>query len=88
MEQIKAAFTKAAKGELKNHLAVSTLPLVSIDFKANPNGATVDLYSSSAVNNHLFNILSWYDNEWGYVRQTVYLIEYLAKEISEFNKKA
>jgi glyceraldehyde 3-phosphate dehydrogenase len=81
MEQIKAVFTKAAKGELKNHLAVSTLPLVSVDFKANPNGATVDLYSSSAVNNHLFNILSWYDNEWGYVRQTVYLVEYLVSKI-------
>ncbi len=81
MDKIKAAFTKAARGELKNHLAISTLPLVSIDFKANPNGAIVDLYSSSAVNDHLFNILSWYDNEWGYVRQTVYLVEYLAKKI-------
>ena len=81
MDKIKTAFTNAAKGELKNHLAVSTLPLVSIDFKGNPNGATVDLYSSSAVNEHLFNILSWYDNEWGYVRQTVYLVEYFAKKI-------
>jgi glyceraldehyde 3-phosphate dehydrogenase len=82
MDKLKAAYEKAAKGELKKHLAVSTLPLVSIDFKGNPHGATVDLYSSAVVNNHLVNILSWYDNEWGYVTQTVYLLEYLAKRIA------
>lgn len=83
MDKLKTAFTKAAQGELKNHLAVSSLPLVSIDFKGNTNGATVDLYSSSVVNSHLVNILSWYDNEWGYVRQTVYLLEYLAKKMAQ-----
>lgn len=82
MEKLKAAFSKAANNELKNHLAVSTLPLVSIDFKGNPHGATVDLFSSAVVNNKLVNILSWYDNEWGYVHQTIYLLEYLAKRIS------
>lgn len=81
MEEVKAAFTKAAQGELKNHLNVSTLPLVSIDFKGNPHGATVDLFSSSMVNENFFNILSWYDNEWGYVAQTVYLLEYIAQKI-------
>ena len=81
MEKIKAAFTAASKGELKNHLGVSTLPLVSIDFKGNSNGATVDLYSSFMVNKNFFNILSWYDNEWGYVAQTVYLLEYIAGRI-------
>lgn len=86
-KKLKAAFEKAAKGELKNHLAVSTLPLVSIDFKQNPHGASVDLYSSTVVNSHLVNILSWYDNEWGYVRQTVYLLEYLAKRVADFKSK-
>ncbi len=81
MQKIKAAFEKAAKGELKNHLAVNNLPLVSIDFKGNPHGATVDLYSSTVVNDHFVNVLAWYDNEWGYVHQTIYLLEYLAKRI-------
>ena len=87
IKKIKTAFEKAAKGELKNHLGVSTLPLVSIDFKQNPNGATVDLYSSSVINSHFVNILSWYDNEWGYVHQTVYLLEYLAKRVAGFKNK-
>lgn len=83
MDKVKAAFEKAAKGELKNHLAVSTLPLVSVDFKGAPYGATVDLFSSAHVNDHLFNILSWYDNEWGYVHQTIYLLEHISKKISK-----
>src|SRR5207248_2336482 len=49
------AYTKAANGELKNHLAVSSLPLVSIDFRGNPNGAVVDLYSTEVVNGNLVN---------------------------------
>jgi glyceraldehyde 3-phosphate dehydrogenase len=86
-KKLKSAFEKAAKGELKNHLEVSNLPLVSIDFKQNPHGAIVDLYSSSVVNSHFVNVLSWYDNEWGYVRQTVYLMEYLAKRVAAYKTK-
>jgi glyceraldehyde-3-phosphate dehydrogenase type I len=81
-KKLKAAFVKAAAGDLKGHLAVNTLPLVSVDFKASPAGASIDLYSSSIVNPHFVNILAWYDNEWGYVAQTVMLLEYLCKRIS------
>jgi glyceraldehyde 3-phosphate dehydrogenase len=81
-KKLKAAFIKAAAGDLKGHLAVNTLPLVSVDFKASPAGASIDLYSSSIVNPHFVNILAWYDNEWGYVAQTVMLLEYLCKRIS------
>lgn len=81
MDEIKAAFKKAAQGDLKNHLAASELPLVSIDFKGTTVGASVDLYSSSQANENFVNILAWYDNEWGYVGQTVYLLEYIANKI-------
>ncbi len=80
-QAVKKAFEKAAAGELKSHLAVSNLPLVSIDFRGNPNGAIVDLYSTEVVNGNLVNVMAWYDNEWGYVQQMVYLLEYLAKRI-------
>ncbi len=76
------AFKKASQGELKNHLDVSDLPLVSTDFKGNPNGAIIDLVSTEVVDGKLANILAWYDNEWGYVQQMVYLLEYMAKKIS------
>jgi glyceraldehyde 3-phosphate dehydrogenase len=81
-EALNKAFTKASQGELKGNLAVNNLPLVSVDFRGNPHGAIVDLYSTEVVNGQLVNILSWYDNEWGYVQQMVYLLEYLSKKIS------
>lgn len=82
LQELNKAFKKASLGELKNQLAVSDLPLVSIDFRGNPNGAIVDLFSNEVVNGRLVNILAWYDNEWGYVQQMVYLLEYLCKRIS------
>jgi len=85
-QAVKKAFEKAAAGPLKNHLAVSHLPLVSIDFRRNPNGSIVDLYSTEVVNENLVNALAWYDNEWGYVQQMVYLLEYLAKRIGSQKK--
>ncbi len=81
VEKLKTAFVKASKQGLKNSLAVSELPLVSVDFKGNPHGAVVDLYSSTLVNDKFVNLLAWYDNEWGYVAQTIKLLEYLAGKI-------
>lgn len=83
IQTVNKAFEKAAAGELKRLLSVSKLPLVSVDFRGNPHGAIVDLYSTEVVNNHLANILAWYDNEWGYVQQMVYLLEYMAKKIDK-----
>src|SRR3989344_1258355 len=82
-KSVNDAFTRASQTSLKNHLAVSSLPLVSTDFRGNPNGAIVDLPSTEVVDGHLVNLLSWYDNEWGYVRQMAYLVEYLAKRIAK-----
>ena len=35
------------------------------------------------VNGRLANILAWYDNEWGYVQQMVYLLEYFLQLYAE-----
>jgi len=86
-ESVNMAFEKAAEGPLRRLLSVSKLPLVSVDFRGNPHGAIVDLYSTEVVNGNLVNILSWYDNEWGYVQQMVYLLEYMAKRIRVQNGK-
>ena len=88
LQSLKKAFEKAATGGLRGYLGVSKEPLVSIDFRGNPNGAIVDLYSTELVNGNLANVLAWYDNEWGYVQQMVYLLEYLAKRIQRVEAKA
>lgn len=82
VQSINRAFEKAAQGPLKAKIGISKLPLVSVDFRRNPHGAVVDLYSTDVVDYHLVNILAWYDNEWGYVQQMVYLLEYLARRIN------
>ncbi len=82
-QALNKVFQKAASGELSRHLSTSTLPLVSIDFRGNPHGAIVDLLSTEIVNGNFINVLAWYDNEWGYVQQMVYLLEYLARRIAK-----
>ncbi len=76
------AFSEAAAGSLKNHLGVSNLPLVSTDFRGNPNGAVIDLLANEVVDGKLVNVLAWYDNEWGYVTQMMNLLEYICKKVA------
>ena len=48
-------------------LKVSRDPLVSSDIVGEPYGAIVDLESTRVIDGDLVKVLSWYDNEWGYV---------------------
>ncbi len=52
-------------------LSVSDEPLVSSDIIGIPYGATVDLKFTKVIGGNLVKILSWYDNEWGYVSTLV-----------------
>jgi glyceraldehyde 3-phosphate dehydrogenase len=60
-------------------LAVSEEPLVSSDVIGMPYGAIVDLKFTKVVGGNLVKVLSWYDNEWGYVTT-------LVKHITEIKK--
>lgn len=77
-EEINEAFKKAAKGELKGIIGVTEEPLVSMDFKGDPNSAIVDLPLTMA-NENLVKVVGWYDNEWGYANRLVELAEYISK---------
>lgn len=76
-EEVNAAFTKAANGELKGVLAVSNEPLVSVDYIGNLSSSTIDLLSTNVVDGTLVNITSWYDNEMGYSARCVDLLRYI-----------
>jgi len=76
-EQVNAALKKAAEGELKGILAYSEEPLVSVDFKGNPNSSIVDGLSTMFIEDKMVKVISWYDNEWGYSNRAVDLIEYV-----------
>ena len=79
VEQINDAFRAAANGALKNILAVSDEPLVSVDYTGNPNSSIVDAISTAVIDKRMVKVLSWYDNEWGYSCRCVDLAVLIAR---------
>ncbi|MCH7605260.1 type I glyceraldehyde-3-phosphate dehydrogenase [Patescibacteria group bacterium] len=82
VEEINNILTKASKSSRwKDILAVTTEPLVSSDIIGQRYGAIVDLNMTRVVDGNLVKVLSWYDNEWGYVSTLVKHIELAAKNL-------
>lgn len=79
-EEINDAFRKAAKEPyFQGILDATDEKLVSSDFIGNPHSSIVDLDSTSVVDGDLINVVSWYDNEWGYSNRLVELTADVAK---------
>jgi glyceraldehyde 3-phosphate dehydrogenase len=76
-EEVNAALREAAEGRLKGILAMSDDPLVSIDFRGNPNSSIVDAPYTKVMEGDFLKVLSWYDNEWGYSSRCVDLLRKL-----------
>ncbi|MST04101.1 MAG: type I glyceraldehyde-3-phosphate dehydrogenase [Candidatus Pacebacteria bacterium] len=53
--------------------------VVSSDILGEPYGAIIDLNFTKVVDGDLVKILSWYDNEWGYVATLIKHIEGVAR---------
>ena len=77
-EEVNQALKNAANEELQGILAFSEEPLVSIDFKGNPNSSIVDAGNTKVIDGTCVKILSWYDNEWGYSCRVRDLVKYIA----------
>ena len=77
IEEVNAAFKKAAQGELKGILDVSDEPLVSTDYIGNLFSSVVDSKSTNVIDGTLVHVSSWYDNEIGYSARCVDLLAYL-----------
>lgn len=80
VEEVNQALTDAANGKMKGILAVETEPLVSIDFRGNPNSSIVDAENTKVIDGTCIKILSWYDNEWGYSCRVRDLVKYLGSK--------
>ncbi|MDE0103481.1 MAG: type I glyceraldehyde-3-phosphate dehydrogenase [Bryobacterales bacterium] len=77
-EAVNEALKAAADGPLKGVLAYTEEPLVSCDFKGNPNSSIVDGAMTRVVGENMVKVLAWYDNEWGYSNRVVDLVQRLA----------
>lgn len=65
----------ASHHEFRGILDVSDKPLVSIDYKGNPYSSVVDSLLTKVIDDTFVTVVSWYDNEWGYVHQMCELIK-------------
>lgn len=76
-DEVKAAFKKAADGELKGVLAYTEEEVVSQDFVGETHTSTFDANAGIALNDNFFKLISWYDNEYGYSSKLVDLSTYV-----------
>lgn len=68
VEEVNAILMEAAQSpRWKGILTVTNEQLVSSDVLGQETGALVDLRMTKVVDGDLVKVLSWYDNEWGYV---------------------
>lgn len=72
VDEINGIFKNAAVNpRWSGVVAVSSEPLVSSDIVGMPYGAIIDLSCTKVIDHDLAQVVSWYDNEWGYVSTLV-----------------
>jgi glyceraldehyde 3-phosphate dehydrogenase len=75
-EEINKILKEAAESpRWKGILKASEDDIVSSDIIKEPYGAIVDLQFTKVIDGNLVKVLSWYDNEWGYVAMLIKHIE-------------
>jgi len=80
VKEVNTILTKAARSrQWKGILQVTKDPIVSSDVLGQPYAAIVDLNFTRVVDGDLIKVLSWYDNEWGYVATLVRHVQLAAK---------
>ena len=80
VEEINAAYKKAAEGELKGILMYTEDPIVSSDIVGDPHSSIYDSGLVRVIDNTV-KISSWYDNEWGYSNRLVELTALVASKL-------
>ncbi len=76
VSDVNGAMKSAAEGSLKGILGYSDEPLVSADYVHCPYSSVVDSIETRVMDK-MIKVVSWYDNEWGYVCRLIELAERL-----------
>jgi glyceraldehyde 3-phosphate dehydrogenase len=80
IDEIKAAYKKAAAGPLKGILLYTEDPIVSSDIVTDPHSSIFDAGLVKVIDNTV-KISAWYDNEWGYSNRLVDLTVLVANKL-------
>jgi glyceraldehyde 3-phosphate dehydrogenase len=78
VEEINAAFKKAAEGPLRGVLQYNDEPTVSIDYNGNPHSSIFDSTNTMVMDGNLVKVMAWYDNEMGFSNRMVDVAKFIA----------
>jgi glyceraldehyde 3-phosphate dehydrogenase len=75
VQEVNAAFERAASGPLQGILQYSEDPLVSTDIVGSAFSAIFDSLLTVVLDGTMVKVIAWYDNEWGYSNRIVDLVQ-------------
>ncbi len=75
--EISAAMKKASESYLKGYLSYTEDEVVSSDFIHCAASSIYDQGSGIELNKRFFNLVSWYDNQWGYSCRVADLLKFM-----------
>lgn len=76
VDEVNKSFMRSSVGPMKGILGYSDEPLVSIDYVHCPYSSVVDSIETRSMG-EMVKVVSWYDNEWGYVCRLIEVAERL-----------
>ncbi len=79
-EELRKVLKEAADSRLKGIMGYEEEPLVSIDYKGNPNSSTIDAEFTQVMQGNMAKVVTWYDNEWGYSNRVADLANYMSQK--------
>jgi glyceraldehyde 3-phosphate dehydrogenase len=71
VEEVNKLMQEASAGYLKNILAYTDAPLVSVDFNHDPHSSIFDATMTKVIEGTLVKVCAWYDNEWGFSNRMI-----------------
>jgi glyceraldehyde 3-phosphate dehydrogenase len=86
VEEINAAFAKAATGKLAGILRYTEDEIVSSDIVNDPHSCVFDAGLTMSMGK-MVKVNGWYDNEWGYSNRLVDLTMFTGAKVSEKAKR-
>jgi glyceraldehyde 3-phosphate dehydrogenase len=81
VDEVNAAFKKAADGPLAGIVRYTEDPIVSADIVTDPASCVFDAGLTKVIGNQV-KIIGWYDNEWGYSNRLADLCTLVGSKLS------
>jgi glyceraldehyde 3-phosphate dehydrogenase len=80
VDEVNAAYKRAAEGPLKGILKYTEDEIVSSDIVGDPHSSIFDAGLTKVIGDQV-KVASWYDNEWGYSSRLVDITEFVGAKL-------